>query len=123
MKDSIESKTHNIDCLEATLTEKYRSPDQSEITPENGLVITLRTHPYFELQYSEKKSIIKIQQDIFKIRNLLSIICGEALTVSYASYESKTIDIGGNPMPFYGQFYFDQTDVTRRANQVTSALH
>lgn len=123
IKEPVESKKYEINFLDALLTEKYRWTDRSEITPKNGMIITLSTHSYFELKYSEKKNILKVKQDIIKIRNLLSIIIGEALTISYVSYESKTIDLAGKIMPFYGQFYFSQADVTRREKQITAAYN
>lgn len=106
IKTSIKPQVYKIDTINAKLIEQYGWQEQSKITSEEGLVTTLKTHTSLKIEYSEKKSILKIQEDIMKLRNLLTIMCGEALTISYISFKSKTVDLKGNPMPGEGRFFF-----------------
>ncbi len=121
IKNTIQSKDYEIDSVNAKLIEQYRWQKQSKITSEEGLVTTLKTHANLEIKYSEKTSILKIQKDIMKLRNLFTLLCGEALTISYISFKSKTVDLRGKAMPYEGRFYFPQIIVEREMNQITSS--
>lgn len=121
IKTTIKSKDYKIDAIDAKLIEQYGWQEQSKITSEEGLITTLKTHSYLKIEYSKKKSILKIKDDIMKLRNLLTILCGEALTISYISFKSKTVDLKGSPMQGEGRFYFPQIVVERKMNQITSS--
>ncbi|PRY72919.1 hypothetical protein CLV38_1582 [Alkalibacterium olivapovliticus] len=64
---------------------------------------------------------MKIKEDVFRIRNLLTILCGEALTLTSFSFDSEDRDIVGNAVPIKGKFYFSQLTVSREYKQFMSA--
>lgn len=121
INEETESKLYKINSLNATLTEGYSSSEGSSITSKEGLVITLKTIPYLKIEYSEEQSIMKIKEDVFRIRNLLTILCGEALTLTSFSFDSEDRDIVGNAVPIKGKFYFSQLTVSREYKQFMSA--
>lgn len=121
IKNPIKSQNYEIDIINAKLIEQYGWQKQSKLTSEEGLVTILKTHANLKIEYSEKTDILKIKKDIMKLRNLLTILCGEALTISYISFKSKTVDLNGNPMPGEGRFYYSQIMVEKKMNQITSS--
>lgn len=117
-KKEIRGKEYNLLENNAHLKERYFSLESQKITPYDGLIIKLRTHPYFSINYEHKKGVLEIKKDIEKLQHLYTLLCGVPLKISYLLYKSRSVDLGGGLMPIYGHFYFRQSKVERTYNNI-----
>lgn len=112
---------YDIKSLKAKISINFSYSSRSNITPEDGLIDTFKSRPYFTINYEEKKSILDIKEDVRKISNLLTVLTGSPQTIRFFNYQSTTKDLLGNEIPKNGEFYFIQSYPSRKNFQIDSA--
>lgn len=119
----IQQKEFKIENLDAILCINYSYVAQSKITPENGIVDTFKTIPYFTIKYAKVKNILAIKEDMRKICNLICILSGAPQVISTFKYSSTGYDLRDRKMPANGQFYFSQGVSSRKNFQKYSSAY